>query len=47
MQAQLFTGSASRIYLLLLAEFGGKGDRQKNGLDPIKILIVRLAVGLR
>jgi hypothetical protein len=30
MQAQVFTGSASEIYLLLLVEFGGKGDRWAN-----------------
>ena len=24
----------SRMYLVLLAEFGGKGDRQENRLDP-------------
>jgi hypothetical protein len=35
------------MYVVLMAEFGEKGARQGNGLDPIKILIVRSAVSLR
>jgi hypothetical protein len=50
MQGQVINISISRIYLVLLAEFGGKGERQEmnfEGLTPSHFLDRTLGADVR
>ena len=42
MQEQAFEVSISRTYLVLLAEFGGKGDRREKRPESHKLLKIKL-----